>query len=112
MTATYLRRGQGKSDNAYIAENCGRYPLTTAVKVISHVIRPYYKIPQRILRDWLEQLGPCEWHHVGKYATCCDYCDTEPIIDALFDNFQIWTDFNIRNEPYNSSDNEFIDDLL
>jgi len=112
MTATYLRKGQGKSNRAYEAEAHGRYPLTTAVKVISRVIKPYYRVSQRIIRQWLEQIGHCEYHHVGKYAACCDYYDIEPILNALFDDFEVWTDYNIRNEPYNSSDNEFIDDLL
>lgn len=112
MIATYLRKGQGKSNNAYYAERQGRYPLTVAVRVISRSIKGYYKISQQVIRNWLEELGPCEYHHVGRYANCVDYYDTKPIVDALFDNFQIWTDFNIRNELYNSSDNVFIDDLL
>jgi len=85
MTASYLRKGQGKSDNAYHAQTCGKWPLTRAVKIIAATIKPYYKIPQRIIREWLEMVGPCEWHHVGKYANVCDYYDTNDILDALFE---------------------------
>ncbi len=85
MTATYLRKGQGKSNNAYYAESCGTYPLTIAVKKISTAIKGYYRITQKTIRSWLEQIGACEAHHVGKYATLCDYYDTEGILDLLFD---------------------------
>ena len=83
MTATYLRKGQGKSDNAYYAQSLGRWPLTKAVKVISSAIRGYYKVTQKQIRRWLEEIGPVEWHHVGKYATECNYYDTEEVVDAM-----------------------------
>lgn len=85
MTATYLHKGQGKSDNAYYAERCGKYPLTTAVKVISRALKPYYKITQKTIREWLEKTGSDEYHHVGKYATICYYYDTSVIIESLLD---------------------------
>jgi len=85
MKATYLRKGQGKSGRAYYAESCGVFPLTIAVKEIYRQIKPYYKITQKTIRNWLEQIGACEAHHVGKYANLCDYYDTEGILDLLFD---------------------------
>ena len=85
MSATYLRKGQGKSDNAYFAQSQGIFPLTTAVKKIHQATKPYFKITQKTIRNWLEQVGPCEAHHVGKYANLCDYYDTEDILDFLLD---------------------------
>ena len=85
MTATYLKNGQGKSNNAYFAQQRRKWPLTWAVKIIADEIEGYYKIPQRIIREWLELIGPCEWHHVGKYASACDFYDTEEVLDVLFD---------------------------
>ncbi len=99
MSATYLRKGQGKSDNAYYAQNTGKWPLTRAIKIISVAIKPYYKVPRRIIRDWLELQGACEWHHVGKYATPCDYYDTESVISALFDPFAGYWETNIKGAP-------------
>ena len=99
MTATYLRKGQGKSDRAYEAEANGTYPLTTAIRAISWAIQPYYKIPQRIIRKWLKDIGPSEWHHVGKYAAECDYYDTEPILTVLLVDCMDGRGTNIRNEP-------------
>jgi len=102
MTATYLRKGQGKSDNAYYAESCGLYPLTRGVKIISQRIKPYYRIPQKTIREWLELQGPSEWHHVGKYASNCDYYDTEPLLELLL-HPELLTDgewdTNLKNEP-------------
>jgi len=85
MTATYASKGQGKSDNAYYAQSMGKWPLTRAVKLIAERIKPYYTLPQRYIREWLKLQGACEWHHVGKYANMCDYYDTEPILEFLFD---------------------------
>ena len=100
MPATYLRRGQGKSDNAYYAQDNGKYPLTIAIKKIYQAIKLYYKVPQRIIREWLELMGSHEWHHVGKYAQRVDYYDTEPIINALLGDIceGEWST-NIRGEP-------------
>jgi hypothetical protein len=111
MTATYLRKAQGKSDNAYHAQSCGRWPLTRAVKIIAAELKGYYKIPQRIIREWLEAMGPCEWHHVGKYATACDYYDTEPIIEALFGIDEGYWTTNIRGEAYYENNNAFFDEF-
>lgn len=107
MVATYLRKGQGKSDNAYYAQSCGRWPLTTAVKVISHAIKGYFKIPQRVIKEWLEEMGPCEWHHVGKYAAECDYYDTEAILIVLFKDIMDGRSTNIDGEQIFY--NEFLD---
>lgn len=111
MTATYLHKGQGKSDNAYHAQSSGRWPLTRAVKIIAEEIKPFYKIPQRIIRQWLEMIGACEWHHVGKYATECDYYDTEPILDALFGVDDGWWGTRIyTEEPVHHGNNSFLDE--
>ncbi len=85
MVATYFNRGRGHSLNGIYAHSCGIYPLTVAVKNISTAIKPYYKLTQKTIKKWLEQIGPCEAHHVGKYAVLCDYYDTEGILDLLFD---------------------------
>ena len=111
MTATYIRKGQGKSDGAYHAQATGRWPLTRAIRVIAAAIKPYYKVPQRVIREWLEAMGPCEWHHVGKYANVCDYYDTEPVIDALFGIDDGWWDTNVRGESYYSLNNAFLEEF-
>jgi hypothetical protein len=67
MTATYFKHGAGKSLNARRAESYGKFPATTAAKVLG--------ITTALLK---EISSPCEWHHVGKFATKCDYFDTDP----------------------------------
>ena len=109
MNASYLRKGQGNSDSAYYAQSCGRWPLTRAVKIIAEQIKPYYKIPQRIIREWLEEIGSCEWHHVGKYATPCDYYDTEDVLDALFGRAEGYWDINLKGDVIYMNDNSFMD---
>ena len=86
MAATYLRKGQGKSDRAYRAQSRGRWPLTRAVQIVYDEIRPYYNVTKKKIREWLEAMGPCEWHHVGSYATPCDYFDTKPVLKALLND--------------------------
>jgi len=86
MVATYIRNGRGKSINAYLAESQGKYPLTKATTVIYRKLKPYFNITKKDVRKWLLLLGSSEYHHVGKYATCCDYYDTEEIIDCFFEN--------------------------
>lgn len=69
MPATYLRNGRGRSVNASIAEGENKLPLTRAVKALSQIAR----ITQRRARAIFTEIGRCEWHHVGRYATACDY---------------------------------------
>ena len=66
MVATYYREGRGKSLNAIRAEENGILPATHAAKKLG--------VSLKVLRG---ALTPCEWHHVGKYATPCDYYDTD-----------------------------------
>ncbi len=73
-TATYFRRGEGKSVNAQIAESEGR---KTASGWASHLGR-------RIsASDIKEALGQREWHHTGKYASETFYYDRHEIDDGM-----------------------------
>lgn len=65
MVATYFRHGRGHSINALNAHDQGRFPATHAARILG--------ISAKLLREVAE---PSEWHHVGKYATRCDYYDT------------------------------------
>lgn len=69
MTATYFRHGAGRSLNGRHAENEGKEPLTRAVKTLAAL----GGITQREAREVFAAIGPCEWHHVGKFASACDY---------------------------------------
>jgi hypothetical protein len=66
MTATYFNHGHGKSLNARAAERSGIYPATKTARVLG--------ISTALLK---EIASPCEWHHVGKFASRCDYYSTD-----------------------------------
>lgn len=73
MTATYFRRGLGRSRNAESAEIEGRQPLTRAKRAVAEQLG----CTQAVASVALKLLHDGEWHHVGKYATACDYYDSE-----------------------------------
>lgn len=75
-TMSYIRHGQGKSDNAIFAESTGRFPLTRAIPIVAKEL----KITRKAARQLIEEAGPCEWHHTSKYGNATDYYDTEEII--------------------------------
>ena len=85
MVATYFKQGRGKSLRAIEVENnFGYFPITRATQIIYNKIKPYFKITKKQIKLWLEQIGSCEAHHVGKYAILVDYYDTAPILEGLF----------------------------
>ena len=69
--AGYFR--YSKSNNAVNAETMGSYPLTTAAKVIAKE----YGVTQTHARQWLENNGSREWHHVSKYYNETYYYNTD-----------------------------------
>jgi len=73
MTATYFRRGLGRSVNAQLAEINGKQPLTRAKRAVAE----WLGCTQATAAIALKLLHGGEWHHVGKYATACDYYDCE-----------------------------------
>lgn len=73
MTATFFRKGRGSSIRAMEAESEGRMPLTRAAAWVREncgVKLADAKIILKIAHDG-------EWHHVGKFASRCDYYSTE-----------------------------------
>lgn len=76
MTVTYGQRGyigMSRSVRAAEAEEHGRLPLTRAIKDLAGRLG----ITQKAARAALVRLGPCEYHHVGKYAAAIDYYDVD-----------------------------------
>lgn len=73
MVATYFRRGHGRSKNARVAEYEGRQPMSRAKQTVAAM----YGCTQAVAKAALEMTWDGEWHHVGKFATVCEYYDTE-----------------------------------
>ncbi len=71
-TAHYCRFGEGRSARALEAEARGLLPATRAGKALG--------VPGRFIRECCEAE---EWHHVGKFATPCNYYNVEEIREAL-----------------------------
>lgn len=71
--------GQSRSIRAAIAEDEGKLPLTRAVKELARLAG----VTQKTARTVLLEIGPCEWHHTGKYASATDYYDVYDAIDRL-----------------------------
>lgn len=71
MKATYLRFGRGESLNSLKAKNYGKFPLTGAAKDLG--------VSTSAFKAGISKADiiPCEWHHVGKFATAVDFFDTE-----------------------------------
>lgn len=61
--------GSSKSIRAAEAEQNGKLPFTRAKKVLATRLG----ITQRAAGELLAEIGPCEWHHTGKYARRTDY---------------------------------------
>lgn len=59
-----------KSDNALKAEDEGRFPLTTASKLLRLRLADHgVKVTLAVSRKLLQKFGNSgEWHHVGKLA--------------------------------------------
>jgi len=71
--------GYSKSNNAVEAEDCGRYPMTTAVKIVAQEAGCI----QKEARKALEEIGHCEWHHTSKKYNVTYYYDTKKAIDLI-----------------------------
>lgn len=69
MNATYIRHGAGRSLNARQAETEDKLPLTRAVSALAERTGA----TKKLAREALKAVGPCEWHHVGKFANATDY---------------------------------------
>ena len=63
--------GQSRSVRAQIAEQDGLLPLTRAAAQIAAACGVTVKMARRCL----ERVGADEWHHVGKFASECEYFD-------------------------------------
>ena len=69
MTATYIRHGAGRSLNARHAETEDKLPLTRAVDALAE----RQSVTKKLAREAIKAIGPCEWHHTGKFANATDY---------------------------------------
>ena len=79
MTATFFRRGRGRSINAAIAESNERMPLTRAAQCVAAEAHITLALAKRALQITWDG----EWHHVGKYAAETNYYDTQAALDWL-----------------------------
>ena len=79
MPATYLAHGRGRSLNACAAEREGKRPWTRFAR--EYGLRPAAR----------DLLTPSEWHHVGKYASACDYYDPSDLPDLYAENPEVFT---------------------
>lgn len=71
--------GYSKSNNAVEAEADGRYPLTTAIRIVARETGVTIKEARRVLNE----LGTSEWHHSSKYYNAVDYYDTTKAINYI-----------------------------
>ena len=78
-TASYLRKGQGESDNAINAKYNNKWPLTHAIKIIASEL----DVTQVLARKIIESFAPCEWHHSGKYARRVNFYNVSEIIEVI-----------------------------
>ncbi len=63
--------GWSKSNNAIMAEEDKKFPLSRAVRYVSKEAG----CTQKKARETLEEIGPCEWHHTSKMYNRTDYYD-------------------------------------
>jgi hypothetical protein len=77
--ASFIWHGEGRSLNARQAEVDGKMPLLRASASVAKSLA----ITKAAARALVEAAGPCEWHHVGKYAARVDYYDTRAITAAV-----------------------------
>jgi signal-transduction protein with cAMP-binding, CBS, and nucleotidyltransferase domain len=71
--------GYSKSNNAVDAENNGRYPLTTAIKVLAEKAG----ITQKAATDIFKKLGTTEYHHASKFYNAVKYYDVEAALEYI-----------------------------
>lgn len=74
MPVTYGQSGYvgfSRSVRAHVAETEGRSPITRAARTLAELTGCTIAMSRRVL----EAIGPCEWHHVGKYAAAVDFFD-------------------------------------
>lgn len=71
--------GYSKSNNAMMAEQNGRYPMTQAVKVV----RAATGLSTKVIKARLEALWGGEWHHSSKMYNRVNYYDAEQLIALL-----------------------------
>lgn len=69
MSATYFRHGEGRSFAARAAESESRHPLTRAVSEL----RKITGVSVKRAKEALLATHDGEWHHVGKFASRCNY---------------------------------------
>ena len=73
--------GWSKSNNAIVAEEGGRYPLSIAVKKMAEKTG----VTQKKCRAILEKVGSFEYHHSSKNYNCVDYYDVDDAIEKMDD---------------------------
>lgn len=80
-SAYYSRSGNySRSYRAEVAEAECRLPISRAKIEVAKL----YSCPTSTAEAALRKIGTCEWHHVGKFATCVDYYDThDPRLGGL-----------------------------
>lgn len=80
--------GHSKSNNALLAEEEWKLPLTRAVREVAR----HAGCSQSMARLALADIGPCEWHHTSKMFRRTDYYSvaaavlrarSEPVVAAL-----------------------------
>tara|TARA_Y100000361_G_C11141070_1_gene335090 strand:- start:233 stop:784 length:552 start_codon:yes stop_codon:yes gene_type:complete len=72
--------GYSKSNNAYDAEEEGKFPLTRASKILAKKL----KWSQAKSKDFLQNIGHDEWHHTScKYNITYYYDVSDERIEAL-----------------------------
>lgn len=69
--------GCSRSVRACEAEAAGEMPLSRAIPAVAREAG----ITRREAREHLEALGPCAWHHTGKYARETDYYDVDLAVE-------------------------------
>ncbi len=117
-TMSYIRQGEGRSKRALSAESEGRYPLTTAVRLLSE--KPH-SCTQKEIKEYLLAKGSDEWHHTGKYGRSTDYYDISEIDDIdreiaegkkekkrreenlIIENLALWKCYELYRDWYNAS---------
>lgn len=84
--------GYSKSNNALDAEADGKYPLTHAVRIVAETAG----CSQRVAREALKTVGPCEWHHTSMHYNRTNYYDTR--IAAAYVNAKPLREFVAAHE--------------
>lgn len=86
--------GYSRSKRAAAAEKEGKLPLSRAIKVVASEAG----ISQKLARAILQELGPCEWHHISKYCNITNYYNVSAAVDrSVNDNIvKALKDFDFR----------------